>query len=259
MPHKDDYAARAYQRTYYLAHREAKLQYQTEYGANNADRIRGAAKERRKRNADVIKAKRLANRESFNARKRAWHQKNRESQLAAMRRYREEHADEMAAYRATYYATNTEKCCALSRDWHYRNREQNNQRSRQWHKENPIESKALKYKRRRREQEAVHSLTTSEWQAICRYFDYRCLKCGRREPEIKLTIDHVIPLSKDGSTTAANVQPLCARCNTSKGTKSTDYRPSSFLTMSFRTSAYQPGAAEELRMIFPLTTASASL
>src|SRR5438309_11222979 len=42
-----------------------------------------------------------------------------------------------------------------------------------------------------REQQAIQTLTTAEWKAICRYYDHRCLNCGRQEPEIKLTIDHV--------------------------------------------------------------------
>ncbi len=50
------------------------------------------------------------------------------------------------------------------------------------------------------------------------------LGCGYKEPEIKLTLDHVIPLSKGGRNIIDNIQPLCLACNDSKGTKNTDYR-----------------------------------
>jgi 5-methylcytosine-specific restriction endonuclease McrA len=50
------------------------------------------------------------------------------------------------------------------------------------------------------------------------------LACGQREPEIKLTIDHVVPLVRNGSHDKSNIQPLCLSCNDSKGTKVLDYR-----------------------------------
>jgi 5-methylcytosine-specific restriction endonuclease McrA len=47
------------------------------------------------------------------------------------------------------------------------------------------------------------------------------LCCGR--PEI--TLDHIKPVSRGGKHTASNVQPLCKFCNSSKMTKTIDYRP----------------------------------
>lgn len=49
-----------------------------------------------------------------------------------------------------------------------------------------------------------------------------CLACGSVR---KLTLDHVVPLSKGGSNRDDNLQTLCAGCNNSvKRGKSTDYR-----------------------------------
>jgi 5-methylcytosine-specific restriction endonuclease McrA len=79
-------------------------------------------------------------------------------------------------------------------------------------------------RRRYRLQENGGTLTAAEWQAIKAAQGYTCLKCGRREPDITLTVDHVISLVKGGPNTAANVQGLCDSCNKSKGRRCTDYR-----------------------------------
>ena len=63
--------------------------------------------------------------------------------------------------------------------------------------------------------------TSAQWLRICRAVKFRCLCCGKRK---KLECDHVIPISKGGSSFPHNLQPLCKRCNNDKHTKSTDFR-----------------------------------
>jgi 5-methylcytosine-specific restriction endonuclease McrA len=70
------------------------------------------------------------------------------------------------------------------------------------------------------------TITEKEWSDLKKKYDYTCLCCGRREPEIKLTLDHVKPLAKphNGINIITNAQPLCGSCNFSKGAKWIDYR-----------------------------------
>ena len=66
--------------------------------------------------------------------------------------------------------------------------------------------------------------TGAEWEEIKASYGHRCLCCGRCEPEIVLTVDHVIPMSKGGTNHLSNIQPLCLACNQRKKQDTTDYR-----------------------------------
>jgi 5-methylcytosine-specific restriction endonuclease McrA len=51
--------------------------------------------------------------------------------------------------------------------------------------------------------------------AILRRWRYRCAYCDGRASHL----DHVVPLSRGGTDTEANIVPACASCNLSKGAK----------------------------------------
>lgn len=61
--------------------------------------------------------------------------------------------------------------------------------------------------------------TLEEWKQMKKDCNYTCPECHKSEPEIKLTIDHKIPLTRGGKHEKENIQPLCSRCNTIKGNK----------------------------------------
>lgn len=66
------------------------------------------------------------------------------------------------------------------------------------------------------------SHTLLEFQTLCDMFGNQCLCCGQK---VKLTEDHIIPLSRGGSDDISNIQPLCQSCNSSKNNRAIDYRP----------------------------------
>ena len=81
----------------------------------------------------------------------------------------------------------------------------------------------VRRKRQRRRQAAI---APKEWAALKKRYDNRCVCCGRREPEIRLTQDHIVAVTQGGSGQIDNVQPLCSKCNSKKGSSNTDYRTS---------------------------------
>ena len=74
-------------------------------------------------------------------------------------------------------------------------------------------------KRRARKKNALGGHTAGDWETLKAQYNWTCPACGKIEPEIKLTEDHVIPLSKGGSDNIENIQPLCVSCNSKKHTK----------------------------------------
>jgi 5-methylcytosine-specific restriction endonuclease McrA len=91
----------------------------------------------------------------------------------------------------------------------------------QWKKEHPENLRATENKRRTAKTQAGGSFTPEEFIFLCTAYGFKCLCCNRKR---KLTADHVIPVSKGGTSNIDNIQPLCRPCNSSKGAKCTDYR-----------------------------------
>jgi len=92
----------------------------------------------------------------------------------------------------------------------------------QYLRDNPEKRRAYQSNRRSRQTGAGGSFTPEEWIALCDKYEHKCLRCKRRR---KLTADHVIPVSKGGTSSIENIQPLCKPCNSWKHTKSIDFRP----------------------------------
>lgn len=64
----------------------------------------------------------------------------------------------------------------------------------------------------------------AEWEALKARFNHQCVRCGVREPFVKLTADHIVPLLLGGSNNIRNIQPLCQPCNSRKHLGVLDYR-----------------------------------
>jgi hypothetical protein len=115
---------------------------------------------------------------------------------------------------------------ALMRDWYSKNKDAAIKRMKRWFKNNPGKRMTYSHTRRARKIGDGGKITPTEWNELKERYNYTCLCCKRREPEIRLSLDHVKPLVIGGSNTIGNAQPLCRPCNSRKGRKEIDYRVS---------------------------------
>jgi 5-methylcytosine-specific restriction endonuclease McrA len=139
-----------------------------------------------------------------------------------------------------YYLRNRSKVKERHQNWARQNKDKVNKRARRWAenhpekakevarswvKRNPEKATAFYHKYRTERTKAGGTYTATEWKALVKRYGGKCLCCGR--DDVKLTADHVVPVSKGGTSNIDNLQPLCQTCNSKKRDKIIDYRPDS--------------------------------
>jgi len=180
----------------YLKNREKILEQKRIYRAENRDKIRA-----------INRQQYLKNREQRTAYAREYHTENREECLKRNRRYYAKHQDRLKTYARKYRAEHKKQVAAAKS---------------QYQKENPDQIRAARARRETKKTQVGGSFTAQEWQALCEKYGNCCLCCGTIDEP--LTVDHVIPISKGGSSNISNLQPLCGPCNSRKHDQIIDYR-----------------------------------
>lgn len=66
-----------------------------------------------------------------------------------------------------------------------------------------------------REKDRARDLRRSQWWKR-RLGRGRCHYCGRSTPPRELTMDHVVPIVRGGTSERGNVVPCCKQCNSRK-------------------------------------------
>jgi 5-methylcytosine-specific restriction endonuclease McrA len=63
-----------------------------------------------------------------------------------------------------------------------------------------------------------------QFKELALFFHNTCVRCEGASGLINVERDHIIPSYQGGIDNITNYQPLCAKCNSSKGAETTDHR-----------------------------------
>jgi 5-methylcytosine-specific restriction endonuclease McrA len=162
---------------------------------------------------------RKANSERVRTYNTEYHKENREKEKVRRAKLYEENPERKKAPLVKYRKANRGKLREKSLKYYRANPEREKMRRAEYCKANP--EKCVVLAARHRALKFANTpidelLTSTEWLAILTEANGHCHYCGK---EAKLTIDHVIPLSRGGKDTKNNVVAVCKHCNSSKGNK----------------------------------------
>lgn len=171
---------------------------------------------------------RNANPEPDRVRARQYYASHAEACKSNVRAYLANHPEQARMWRKATKDRHRERYNAIERERAATRRaadpEGNRAKARAYYQANPAKHRlrAMRYYARKISNGGL--FTEAEWITLKARFEHTCLCCGRREPDIRLSPDHIVPISKGGLNVASNIQPLCERCNKSKGARTIDYR-----------------------------------
>ena len=211
-------ATRARDHAYYLAHQ---------------DKIKARSHQYRVAHPDKLRAYRQAhyqtNKQILTKQQRAYYLANKDRITIRQRTYNASHQEARRLQAHTYYLTNKAKLDRMNKLYqsiHYEELLIKGRAFRTLHAErlraalrarrraNPEPHRNQQHQRRARKMAVLGSATPEQLKAIKAAYNGRCAYCGVKPT--KLTIDHVVPLSKNGTHTPENLVPACPFCNYSK-------------------------------------------
>lgn len=139
-------------------------------------------------------------------------------------RWKADNAERKKATDAAYRAANEDILRERQRQWREAHPDRYRAIHSRWKAGNKDAVNAATWRRRYAIEANGGGVTVEEWRALTARYGGHCLFCGRREPEIRLCFDHVVPVSLGGPTTVENGQPLCRPCNSRKHRHTLDLR-----------------------------------
>lgn len=167
-------------------------------------------KTRHRSRSRACEARRREQDPSYRAQQARYHRDRRAAQPEVAQRHRDQ--------ARSYCAQNRKTIARYAERWRANNIEKIKQDLRAWHVKNPGYNTAKGSVRRALIFSAGSvGVTHAEWLVILETFNHACAYCLRKG--LKLTRDHVIPVTRGGLDNPENVVPACKWCNSSKGNK----------------------------------------
>ncbi len=161
------------------------------------------------------------NKEHYSMKAKKYYQRNKEKIKKKAKEYRDKNKSYLEKWFKKHYKNNKEYYSKHHKKYYRENKDKLKEKQREYLRtpEGKEVWKRSKLKRRRKLSSVECTLTGQQWEDIKKDQDYTCNMCGKKEPEVELTQDHILPLSRGGNHTKENIQALCRSCNAKKSNK----------------------------------------
>ena len=115
---------------------------------------------------------------------------------------------------AEWLLNNYEHMRKLNANWYAKNAEHDRNKTKEWRNNNPEKTRLqnLRY----RTSKAKNGVYKISKKYLLNLYSSSCYVCGSKSD---IEVDHIIPISRGGTHSEGNLQPLCRSCNASKGAK----------------------------------------
>lgn len=147
----------------------------------------------------------------------AWYAEHKDAYMARCAEWARRNPEKCRAMKRRYYRAHPEQGRKECAKFRLRHPEYIRRKKQEWAKAHPESGQAKLLRRRARIAGAeINDLTPWMVKRLPALFRNKCAYCGR---ELKLEVDHVVPVRKGGNHTLGNVAPACRRCNVRKSDK----------------------------------------
>jgi 5-methylcytosine-specific restriction endonuclease McrA len=146
---------------------------------------------------------------------RNWQINNKSKKRESQRRWEQKNAEKEKMRKRLYYLENKDEFRKKNKIWSKNNREKENAKKKRWRENNP-ERVRIEYSKRRSllAKNGTYLVTQKDLKKLNKNLCFYCKKT-----DVKLTLDHIIPVVKGGRHSIGNLVFACQSCNSSKGAK----------------------------------------
>lgn len=171
---------------------------------DNPDRVKARNKRYYQENAERMRAK-----------TKKWYQENTERARATIKNHYQENKESYRASNRKWVTTNPERAKEIQQSFNERRPDRRREIARQYNKRNPEKMRQIRHKRWAIEHSAEGHFTAADITQLYEEQCGRCAYCGITLHG-EYHVDHIIPLSRNGTNWPDNLALACQLCNLSK-------------------------------------------
>ena len=162
------------------------------------------------------------NKDEILAKQRECYEQNKDEILAKQRERNKQHKDEISIRNKKYYEQHKIEILARHKerwkDSYNKNKEKEAIRKKRYNNspKGQITNFNSYCRRVAKEQKLGDGITKDQWLEMMQYFDFRCAYSGKALTKKTRSIDHIVPLNKNGEHEIWNCVPMLRNLNSSK-------------------------------------------